>query len=79
MCTFVVTNPEVAILSLEVMDDGPAGQKELLAYSAVPVSCLRQGLRNCPLYSVKGQKDAESEEPITPTLLLRVFLEPLLG
>lgn len=46
--------PEMAVLRLAVMDEGVFGEPFALAYAALPVTCIRPGLRNIPLCNGLG-------------------------
>lgn len=51
---YQVLVPEIAVLRLAVMDEGVFGEPFALAYAALPVSCIRPGLRCIPLCNGLG-------------------------
>jgi len=56
VCSFRVTNPEVAVLMFKIMDEDVAGS-EFVAFSALPITCLLPGIRTLPLFSADGKRD----------------------
>ena len=67
--TFDITHPEVAQLTLRVLDGSV-----FVAYTSVPLSCLRPGLRTLSLYDSRGSRKGEVEYS---SLCLRIDFEAL--
>jgi len=58
---FKIRYPDVAQLMFRVYDEDntPKNAHEFIAYSSVPLSCLRTGLRSVALYDEKGNKKGD--------------------
>jgi hypothetical protein len=70
---FHVTRPEVAILNFEVIDEDIT-RGEFIAFTSVPVTCIRTGIRNCQLYNERGRAE---DEFVFASLTVRTCIEPL--
>lgn len=68
---FRIESPDVAILSFIVMEDDVA-RSEFIAFSSLPVSCIRPGLRTLPLFSAAGTREGDF---LFATLCVRIFFE----
>jgi hypothetical protein len=68
---FHIENPDIAILSFVVNDDDVA-VSEFIAFSSLPVSCIRPGIRTLPLFSAAGKKEGDF---LFSTLCVRIFFE----
>ena len=71
--TFKITNPEVAILTIEVFDSDLT-KSEFIAFSSAPVSCIRQGLRCCQLTDANGKREGDFQYA---TLLVHIKMEEM--
>ena len=71
--TFKITNPEVAILTIEVFDSDLT-TSEFIAFSSAPVSCIRQGLRCCQLTDANGKREGDFQYA---TLLVHIKMEEM--
>lgn len=60
-CHFRVCAPELAVLHLGVWGARSGVDHDFIASTALPVSCLRQGLRRVQLYSASGHNGGEFE------------------
>jgi Ca2+-binding EF-hand superfamily protein len=70
---FDITEPDIAILNFEIMDEDITSS-EFIAFTSMPVSCMRPGLRTCQLFDERGLNDNDFA---FASLFLRVFIEPL--
>lgn len=67
---FTVMYPDVAILLFDVLDDD-LGLDDKIASSAIPVNCLRSGIRSVPLY--EGRRTSLRSGPFAfASLLIRI-------
>eukprot|EP01041_Mallomonas_annulata_P001699 gene1699-3292_t len=58
--TFDVNTPEIAQLTFRVyLQDELLDSKSFVAYSSIPLHCLRPGLRNVPLFDEKGSQKGD--------------------
>jgi C2 domain len=73
--TYEITNPDVAVLNLQVFDEDITSS-DFIGFSALPVSCLRNGLRTVGLFNKNGFREREYG---FATLFLRISVEPLDG
>lgn len=55
MFTFDIKNPDTAILSFRVMDEDNASS-EFVGFQALPIACLRPGVRVVQLCDEKGKR-----------------------
>ena len=69
--TFKITNPDVAILTIEVFDSDLT-TSEFIAFSSAPVSCIRQGLRCCQLTDANGKREGDFQYA---SLLVHIKIE----
>eukprot|EP01041_Mallomonas_annulata_P001697 gene1697-3289_t len=58
---FKVRHPDVAMLVFRVFDEDELNtqQADFIAFSAIPINCVRQGLRSVSLYDEKGFKKGD--------------------
>lgn len=81
--TFNVCNSEIAVLNFEILHESAddyfdengnnCGKKrQLIAFSSLPVRCMREGLRLCKLYDQDG---CRGEGLVASTLLVRTLIE----
>ena len=70
---FQVSNPELAVMTMEIYDQDVT-TSEFIAFSAIPISCMRMGLRHCSLYDEKGVCDGEF---VFASLTVRIFMQYL--
>ena len=73
--TYEITNPDVAVLNLQVFDEDITSS-DFIGFSALPVSCLRNGLRTVGLFNKNGFREREYG---FATLFVRISVEPLDG
>lgn len=71
--SFQVSNPEVAIISFTVYDHD-IGANYFIGYAAVPIACLRPGLRVLSLCSEKGVSQGDYQ---FASLCVRIGFRPL--
>lgn len=64
-----VCNPNLAVINLKVYDRDRTSGDDLVGYCAVPTSLLREGIRNFPLKSKKGDKLNLPGTDIQPSVL----------
>ena len=69
---FDVHNPDVSSLTFVVLDSDSLGQTEFIAYSSMPINCIRSGLRSVSLYNKQGMRDGDFE---FASLLVRIGVE----
>ena len=69
--TFKITNPDVAILTIELFDSDLT-TSEFIAFSSAPVSCIRQGLRCCQLTDANGKREGDFQYA---SLLVHIKIE----
>ena len=48
----------MAVINFEICDEDIT-QTEFIAYYSLPVSCLRAGIRQCPLFDKFGHRDRD--------------------
>ena len=65
----------MAVLNLQVFDEDITSS-DFIGFSAVPVSCLRNGLRTVGLFDKNGVREREYG---FATLFVRISVEPLDG
>ena len=75
MFTYEITNPDVAVLNMQVFDEDITSS-DFIGFSAVPVSCLRNGLRTVGLFDKNGVREGEYG---FASLFVRICVEPLDG
>lgn len=68
---FDIHNPDVAVLTLQVFDEDLASS-EFIGYSALPVSCIRTGIRTMGLCDRNGSREREFG---FASLFIRVSIE----
>eukprot|EP01035_Chromulina_nebulosa_P020678 gene20678-26809_t len=56
--TFVINEPDLAILTFDVLDEDVV-LSEFVAFYSLPVSCIRQGLRFVPLLDAAGKREQD--------------------
>lgn len=71
--SFTIYNPDVAVLSFRVMDED-VGRSEFVAFQALPVSCVRPGIRVVQLCDAQGKR---LEDFAYAKLLVQVGVELL--
>jgi hypothetical protein len=69
---FPISNPDCAHLTLVVNHEYMGEYHEFLAYSSIPLSCLRPGLRNVALFDKQGTNSGDYEYA---SLLVRIKIE----
>jgi len=81
--TFNVSNSEIAVLNFEILHESSddyidenginCGKKrQLVAFSSLPVRCMREGLRLCKLYDEAGNR---GDGLIASALLVRTLID----
>lgn len=70
--TFRVNDPDMAILTLQVLDEDFGGASNFIAFCSFPFNCLRNGIRVVPLFDAKGLKWGDHE---FASLLIRTDIE----
>ena len=58
---FDIHNPDVSSLTFVVLDSSLLEQTEFIAYSSIPINCIRPGLRSVCLYDKHGMRDGDFE------------------
>lgn len=71
---FDVRRPDLSYLTFHINDEDVLSF-EFIAFTSMPVSCLRTGLRTMRLYNIMGKSDQDFEYA---SLFVRVSIEPLL-
>lgn len=71
--TFDVKEPDLSYLTIYVNDEDVLSH-EFIAFTSLPISCMRSGFRSVRLYSIMGKTDQDFEYA---SLFLRVAMERL--